>query len=260
MSSWGMEPTDAKFVVPLARRKPNDPVTLRWASMYNNDREPIPETGQAAFEHRDGRIWTFLLSRLEQDHPLRVHDVSYYLLGTSPGCEPVRFASRDKSSGKRTVERFANLPFDYYKVLVADAEPSIDHPIHGEIASITITRQVRVPRSGLRHDYDVEYLVDERVGRVSGGQIQLFPTQAEINHVLDMALTPMSDIVERLLAEDSENHTTIRRSHPRSSNGPLAQPVHNGTIHQARRQFGEAAAMMDSISMPAKREERSIQL
>jgi hypothetical protein len=260
MTSWGRRPTDEQHAVPVTRRQSTrDPVQLRWCPILDQDAKSIAGTAQTRFEHRDRRLWSFLITQMPSDNPLNVDGYQYYILGSSAGCEPVRFVSYNIPSGKKTVERFANMPLDNYQILTADAEGTSDHPVKGKVALITIRLERRVRRSALPNDYDIEYDNEERTGRVTGSRIMLFPTQEEINEVLETALDRGSEIVERLIEELNLEGTRTRRQQP-TTNAPMQRPIITGSLFTSRRQFGAAAAAMDTMCAPDSREERAIQL
>jgi len=259
MTTWGRPPTDEQFSVPISRRKERDPVTLEWCPILRSDGQFIPDSAQARFEHRDKRLWTFWITKIEEGNILHGYNYNYYVQGTSTGCEPIRFVSRNMTGGKKTTERFSNMPLDNYYVLTADADGTSDHPMKGEIAQISIRRERRVPRSHVPMDYDIEYDLEERTGRVDGSKVRLFPTQEEINDVLETVLDRDTEIVERLIETHGLADRRSRRQAPTTS-APMQRPIVTGAIHESRRQFGAAAASLDAMCSPDGREERSIQL
>lgn len=261
MTSWGRPPTDKQYTIPVARRRsPRDPVKLEWVPSVDWEGNPLANVSEARFEHRDARIWAFVMSPIEDSHTLGGLGYRQYIQGTSSGCEPVRFAAQTVRSGRRAVERFANMAIDNYQVLTADAEGTSDHPMNGSVALITIRTERRVRRSHVPSDYDIEYDQEERTGRVNGSKIMLFPTQDEINEVLETVLDSNTEIVERLIEEHAiDVDIRSRRSAPTTS-APMQRPIVTGAIYQSRRQFGAAAAAMDAQCAPPAREERSIQL
>lgn len=259
MTSWGRTPTDSQFVVPIARRSARDPVQLQWIPSVTPDGSQRANTAEATFEHRDKRLWRFTIAPLggEMIELVDADQFRFFVHGCSSGCEPVRFMCRDLPAGKNVVARFANMPLDTYEVLVADADGSTDHPCAGEVVQVEIRRERRRMRSGLPNDYDITFDTEVRAGRLVGPKIHLFPTQVEINAVLDTILPPHTEIVERLIAQDR-----IRRFAPRQQTGIMApqQRQTTRTTRVSRRQFGDLAAAVDHECMPDAREARSIQL
>lgn len=259
MTSWGRVPTDEVHEVPVARRlSRRDPVKLRWCPLLDSSGTQRPDTAQTRFEHRDHRLWTFQITAMPENNPLKIAGHSFYIYGTGAGCEPVRFISSNITNSKRTVERFANMPLDNYQILIADAAGTSDHPVGGTVATIIIRRERRTRRSALPNDYDIEYEDEERIGMVDGTCVRLFPTQHEINDVLDTVLANHSDIVERVIEEHGMDDVRTRRQRP-AAVAPMQQA--GASQHfTSRRQFGAAAVAMDSMCAPAAREARAIQL
>jgi len=260
MTSWGRSPTDKEFVVPVARRQePRDPVTLEWVPILRSDGQFLDDTAQARFEHRDRRLWIFWITRMLSDNPLHGYGYNYYVQGTSSGCEPVRFLAKSIPAGKRTTEKFSNMPVDNYQILTADADGTTDNPVKGTVAQICIKTERHVRRSALPTDYDLEYDTEERTGRVNGSRIMLFPSQSEINDVLETVADNDAEIVERLIEENGLEDRYTRRQQA-TTPAPMQRAITTGAIYESRRQFGAAAAAMDAMCAPEGREERSIQL
>lgn len=267
--TWGREPSDPQYSIPTIRRNnPRDPVRLRWNAMLDTGNNAIPSSGQTRFEHRDGRLWYFTASIVrdtlrgfdELQEELTNLDLTHYVVGTSGGCEPVRFVAAGLHEAKQVTQRFANMPLDLYRVITADAEPTGDHPLKGFVAQITIRQEHRVQRSLAKHDYDIEYDVEERVGRVNDGIVVLFPTQAEINRALDTVTNRETHVLEQLIERLGMATDEQRRNLPSDEVRPFSETRVNTNTSRPRREFSEVTAAFDDVCMPPGREERAIQL
>lgn len=164
--------------------------TPRWAALP--EREPgevlrdinfRTDDGRimAQFRHRDNRIWSAVISPLT-DINFRNYDYTIQL--SSGGCRTYRFVARVVNTAKGVVQRFANMPLELYERMVADAQPTTDHPRSDDIGvfRMQVVKQRRAGPGGYRTETQ-RYMISG-LGRVDGNSITIFPNSEEIGEIL----------------------------------------------------------------------------
>lgn len=250
--SWGRKPEPGGVTV-SRRKNASSPVEVTFSRVplatqsEDGKKRVFEHSAFAVFEHRDGRIWTSRTLPILKANPL--YNEHYRLLTriTTAGVEPVRLLSTRLQSAKTSISCFANMPIDRYRIITADATGTLDNPVTGREVKVQLTDETR-------NETQVRW------GRVEGAMVVLYPTQGEINEVLDTTIDPETEVLERYIQE----HGLADLSDDGEWRGRTAERLRvvqlNTTQRVSRRQFGAVVAALDQLCDADGRELRAIQL
>ncbi len=147
---------------PVPARPEGGYISLAWTRVAHDDLI-------ANFVHRDGRIWTAVISDDNSQHAL----LTIY----AAGCRVYDFVPViNNSTLSRAAVAFANLPQQHYARLVDDREGTTTDPVEG--ALVVVTLQDATSRSSQPH------ATVQRLGRWRGGIVWLFPIYDEVVYAL----------------------------------------------------------------------------
>lgn len=211
------------------------------------------------FLHRDGRFWRGRISPLHPGRPRRLSVANFLVSVRSTGCRPLLLHAAGADAGKRSVERFANLPLRLYARWVADAEDTYDFPAQGPIMSVSYNEPgaeqgtVRVVR----------------VRCTTDSQWTVLPTEQELDTITATCMPQGTCLPGDLNAVGTTYVTpsvrVFQEFHivPQVMDAPLrdlvGEPVEPTSARERNRQR-LLAAQANSLTAPVAREHRAIQL